>query len=177
MSDMDMARLRETVANWSHLQNVGPAHALQVHRDQAVVLLLIGTGISIKELCELGASDVRKDRADHFYISVHHHKRQIPLESDALKAVNRWLVLRHLVYRGKTYQALFTTRKHERITSMGVQTILERLRVGSGVAFDPFALRHTFIRRKVQQGYSHLEISAMLGRPSHDIIRMYEVNE
>jgi site-specific recombinase XerD len=77
------------------------------------------------------------------------------------------------VYRGREFRPLFITRRQERITPVAVRNVLERLKVESGVSFDSFALRHAFIRRMMKQGYSHDEVSAMLGRPSRGIIEMY----
>jgi site-specific recombinase XerD len=173
LSDGEMARLRHAVASRAFPDDAGPEQMLMLHRDQAIALLLITTGITLQETCALDVRDVHKDNAARFYIVAQRHNRIISLESDAVKTVNRWLALRQLVYRGREFRPLFITRRQERITPVAVRNVLERLKVESGVSFDSFALRHAFIRRMVKQGHSHDEISAMLGRPSRAIIEMY----
>jgi site-specific recombinase XerD len=177
LSDVELNRLRQAVISRPFPEEAGPEQMLMVHRDQAIALVLISTGVTLDETCALDTKDVRKDAAGRFCIVAQRYHRVIPLESDTVKAVNRWLTLRQLVYRGQEFCALFITRRRERITSVAVRNVLERLKVDSGMSFDSFALRHAFIRRMVQQGYSHDDISAMLGRPSRGIIEMYALSQ
>ena len=177
LSDDDMVRLRQVIFSKPFPEGIGTEQTLMVHRDQAIALLLVSTGITLDETCALDTKDVRKDAAGRFYLVAPRHHRVIPLENDTVKTVNRWLTLRQLVYRGKDFRPLFITRRHERIASVAVRSVLERLKSDSGIKFDSFALRHAFIRRMVQQGYSHDEVSAMLGRPSRGIIEMYAARQ
>jgi site-specific recombinase XerD len=177
LSDTQLIRLRQSVQSRTSPEEAGPEQMLMMHRDQAIALLLITTGITLEETCALDTKDVRKDMQGRFAITAKRHNRTIPLESDAVKAVNRWMTLRHLVYRGKEFRPLFITRRQDRITSVAVRNVLERLKIETGMSFDSFALRHAFIRRMVQQGYSHDEVSAMLGRPSRGIIEMYALSQ
>lgn len=168
-----MTRLRQAVISRPFPEDAGPEQMLMMHRDQAIALVLITTGVTLDETCALDTRDVRKDASGRFHLIAQRYHRVIPLESDTVKVVNRWLALRQLVYRGQEFRALFITRRRERITSVAVRNVLEKLKVNSGVSFDSFALRHAFIRRMLQQGHSHDDISAMLGRPSRGIIEMY----
>ena len=177
LSDADMARLRQAILSRPFPEGIGPEQTLMVHRDQAIALLLLSTGITLDETCALDTKDLRKDVAGRFFIVAPRHHRVIPIESGTVKIVNRWLALRQLVYRGKDFRPLFITRRQERIASVAVRSVLERLKSDSGIKFDSFALRHAFIRRMVQQGYSHDEVSAMLGRPSRGIIEMYAARQ
>ena len=177
LSDSDMTRLRQAIISKPFPEGIGPEQTLMVHRDQAIALLLISTGITLDEACTMDTRDLRKDTTGRFYIVAPRHHRVIPLESDTVKAVNRWLTLRQLVYRGKDFRPMFITRRQERIASVAVRSVLERLKFDSGIKFDSFALRHAFIRRMVRQGYSHDEVSAMLGRPSRGIIEMYAAGQ
>jgi site-specific recombinase XerD len=173
LSDSEVMQLRRAVVSCTVSEDAGPEQTLMLHRDQAISLLLITTGITLQETCALDTRDVRKYDDGRFFIVAQRHNRIIPLESDVVKAVNRWLALRQLVYRGREFRPLFITRRQERITPVAVRNVLERLKVESGVSFDSFALRHAFIRRMMKQGYSNDEVSAMLGRPSRGIIEMY----
>jgi site-specific recombinase XerD len=173
LNEGDMARLRQAVIGRAFPEDAGPEQMLMMHRDQAIALVLISTGVTLDETCALDTKDVRKDSSGRFHLVAQRYHRVIPLEGDTVKAVNRWLTLRQLVYRGQEFRPLFITRRRERITSVAVRNVLERLKVDSDVSFDSFALRHAFIRRRVQQGYSPDDISSMLGRPSRAIIQMY----
>jgi site-specific recombinase XerD len=172
LSDPDITRLHQAIMSRPFPEDAGAAQIVMVHRDQAIALVLISTGITLEETCLLDTRDFQK-AAGHHCIIARRYNRAIPLESETVKVITRWLTLRHLVYHGEEFRPLFITRKHERITSVTVRNVLERLKVDSGVTFNSFELRHTFIRRMVQQGYSLNEISAMLGRPSHGVIQMY----
>ncbi len=77
--------------------------------------------------------------------------------------LSRWLAMRGLVFGNRPCSALFVTRGMKRINRTLVRNLMARLQRESGVSFDTFALRHTFVRDLVQQGLPPDHISGLLG--------------
>ena len=173
LTHLEVEQLRHTVWGWRCLPNTTQHDMLMLDRNRAIALLLISTGITLDELCALNVSDMKQSASGQWNLVVWRGNRVIPLEYDVLKSVNRWLTLCQLIYADPAPKPLFFSRKRTRITRGAVVDVLDRLKAESKIAFDPFALRHAFIRQMLSRGYLEEEVAAMLGRPSRSVIRMY----
>jgi site-specific recombinase XerD len=173
-------QLKQTMLGWVNRTEGEVSQLLWPHRDRAIVLLMLYAGVTIDELCALNLDDVL-DEADDAQgrrnsrrcLRVGTMRRVIPLCLEARQVLSRWLAMRGLVFGNRPCPALFVTRGIKRINRTLVRGLISRLQRESGVAFDTFALRHTFVRDLVRQGLPPDDISGMLGRPSHDVIALY----
>ena len=173
LSAQGVQQLKQTLLNRISTTDGDPNRLLWPHRDQAMVLLMLHTGVTIDELCALNESDVIEDKQGQRCIVAGKMRRTIPLCFEVRQSLSRWLTMRKLVFGRKSCPALFVTRPMKRINRTMVRDLLTQLQHESGVAFDTFALRHTFIKTTIARGVAPDLISAMLGRPSHDVIALY----
>ena len=173
LPDKQIEYLVRIVESWTDLARGTPADIAIMHRDRAMALLLIFTGITINEARNLNTDDFVMNEHDERALKVGHGHRSVPLSRDVRQAVSRWLTMRKLVFGNVQTHALFINRRTERINSASVKQVLSRLRMESEIPFTTFSLRHTFIKRLLDEGYAEQEISLMLSRPSRAIIEMY----
>ncbi len=166
--------LVQIIESWITLARGTPADIAMMHRDRAIALLLIFTGITINEARTLNTDDFVLDDHDVRYLKVGTLHRTVPINREVRQAISRWLIMRKLVFGNGRSNALFINRRCERINCASVKQVLSRLRLESDIPFTTFSLRHTFIKRLIKDGHNEQEISMMLSRPSRAIIEMYE---
>ena len=136
--------------------------------------MLIYTGITINEIRTLNNDDFVLDSHDERSLKVGNTSRSVPLNREMRQSMSRWLIMRKLVFGNLSTNALFINRRSDRINCTSIKQVLSRLRTESDIPFTTFSLRHTFIKRLIDQGCTEQQISQMLSRPSHAIIEMYE---
>ena len=177
LSAQAVQQLKQTLLGWVNRMQGESSQLLWPHRDRAMVLLILHAGLTIDELCALNLDDVvdrvNDDAHGQRCVRVGTMQRAIPLCLEARQVLSRWLAMRGLVFGNRPCPALFVTRNMKRINRTMVRGLLARLQRESGVSFDTFALRHTFVRDLVKQGLPPDHISGLLGRPSHDVIALY----
>lgn len=172
-------QLKQTMLGWVNRTEGEASQLLWPHRDRAIMLLMLYAGVTIDELCALNVDDVvlvvdaQGQRESRRCLRAGTMRRVIPLGLEARQVLSRWLAMRGLVFGNRPCPALFVTRGMKRINRTMVRGLIARLQRESGVTFDTFALRHTFVRDLVRQGLPPDDISGMLGRPSHDVIALY----
>jgi site-specific recombinase XerD len=172
LSAQAVQQLKQTMLAWVSATRGEASQWVWPHRDRAMVMLMLHAGVTIDELCALNLDDVIADeRGRHLRAGL--AQRSIPLCLEARQTLSRWQAMRGLAFGQRDCSALFVTRSMKRINRTMVRGLLARLQRESGVPFDSFALRHTFVREMVQQGLPPDDISGMLGRPSHEVIAMY----
>ena len=193
LSAQAVQQLKQTLLGWVNRMQGESSQLIWPHRDRAMILLMLYAGVTIDELCALNLDDVvdgvidgvvdgvvdravgkvKDDARGQRCLRVGTMRRVIPLCLEARQMLSRWLAMRGLVFGNWPCPALFVTRGLKRINRTMVRGLLGRLQRDSGVDFDTFALRHTFVRDMVQQGLPLDDISGLLGRPSHDVIALY----
>lgn len=132
----------------------------QAIRDQALVALMIWSGLREGEVCDLRVEDVeigkRKGR-----VVVRHGKgekyREVPLNEKARRAVRAWLDV--CVQAGP----LFVGKKGERLQERGVQRRVAEIGRLAGVDVTPHQLRHTFAKRLLDKGGQLTEVKDLMG--------------
>lgn len=174
LPEQQISDLVHIVDSWTELARGTPADIASMHRDRAIALLLIHTGITINEVRTLDNDDFILDDHEVRSLKVGNTQRKVPLSREVRQAISRWLIMRKLVFGNTMTHALFINRRSERINCASVKQVLSRLRMESEIDFTTFSLRHSFIKRLIAEGHSEREISLMLSRPSHTIIAMYE---
>lgn len=165
--------LVKVVESWVPLATGTTADIAMMHRDYAIALLLIYTGVTINEIRMLNNDDYTFDGAGKRCLVIGSRHRTILLTRETNQTISRWLIMRKLVFGSMHNNALFTNRRTERINAASIKQVLSRMRMSSAIPFTTFSLRHTFIKRMIEAGRTELEISQMLSRPSRAIIEMY----
>ena len=122
-------------------------------RNQAMLLVLIGTGMRVQELCDLCLADVHLagTAGGESYLHIRSGKggkgREVPLPPQAEIALRKYLRLRPRV---PSAEWVFLARRREQMSRDGVRQWMVRLEVAAGsgyfegVRVSPHTCRHTF---------------------------------
>lgn len=163
-------------------------------RDRLIVETLLLTGVRVSELCALTIDSLHlESRPAYVHVrgSVHDpdrtknsSERDIIIDYD-VNGFGRGFVGRLRTYIAKErpashHRALFLTERadlhsgeHPALTMIGVQRLMSRLKVASGVHSNPHRLRHTFATRCADNGVPMFQLQEALGHKSLDMVRRY----
>ncbi|GAP05917.1 site-specific recombinase XerD [Anaerolinea thermolimosa] len=141
------------------------------HRDRAIIMLLLDTGIRASELCRLTVKDIDLNNGT---ITVRPHlsgvksrPRVIPIGNATQKAL--WL---YLARRNENDGALFFTREGRPFDRVSLRHLLVRLGDRAGVQnVHPHRFRHTFAIQYLRNGGDVFTLQRILG---HSTLKMVE---
>lgn len=144
------------------------ATAREARRDRAMLLVFLGAGLRLGELCSLRLEDltlrerggelvVRRGKGDKW--------RKVPLNRDVRSAVRDWLAVRP----AEGAAPLFIARRGKGLTPRAAQRIVERIVKQAGL--DPeevstHVLRHTFAKSLIDAGEPLTKVQVLLGHES-----------
>ncbi|KXG77267.1 Tyrosine recombinase XerC [Fervidicola ferrireducens] len=140
-------------------------------RDIAIFEVLANTGIRVSELCSLKLSDIQiSERKGKLIVRYGKGQkyREVPLNSDARKALNEYLKSR----ADENNERLFLGERGP-LTPSGVFRIIKRYARDAGVEVSPHQLRHTFARRLLQSGADIVTVQQILGHANLNTTAVY----
>ena len=156
-------------------------------RDAAMVELLYGSGLRVGELVglDVAASDAAQ-RAGRGWIDLPSaevqvqgkgsKRRGVPLGTQALAALERWLALRDQVAgQGDAAMALFIGRRGTRLTPQSIWQRLKRRSLLAGLAtpVHPHMLRHSFASHVLQSSSDLRAVQELLGHAHIGTTQVY----
>ena len=148
-------------------------------RDAALIELLYGTGMRLSELVSLNIDSIDFFGERIRVVGKGDKERLVPLGGHALSAVEAYLEMRD----GKREKsralprkepALFLNQRGKRLTSRGVQTILEKygLQIGQD-GLSPHTLRHTAATHLLDAGADLIAVKEILGHERLSTTQQY----
>jgi integrase/recombinase XerD len=145
----------------------------EAKRDTVMLELLYATGVRISELVSLNVRNIDLEQN-----SVHvDSKRQVPFDHRLNSILGRFLRSDRLdlLYDEKE-EALFLNRRGKRLTRQGFWQIIKAYasRAGLGDKVTPQTLRHSFARRKLQNGVELPQLQHLLGHAYISSTRVYK---
>jgi integrase/recombinase XerD len=145
----------------------------EAKRDMVMLELLYATGLRISELVSLGVKNVDLQRN-----CVHiDSKRQVPFDHRLSLILGSFLRSDRLdlLYDEKE-EALFLNRRGSRLTRQGFWQIIKGYasRAGLSSKVTPQTLRHSFARRKLQNGVELHQLQQLLGHVYISSTRIYK---
>lgn len=148
--------------------------AWRAARDQAVLAVLIFTGVRRGELINLRVGDVRLVEK---LLQVTNGKggkaRAIPLCSEAVIFLAKWLEVRPQVQ----HDYLFVTDEVRRLAENGLHALLENAKTIAGLAgadnVKPHSIRHAAATRLMQNGADLRSVMAWLGHSNLQTTAIY----
>lgn len=160
------ARQRVQLAQVRHL---GPSLMVAI-RSQAIIVLLLNTGLRVSELCDLKLADITlSEKAGHVIVKWGKggKRRQIPLNSDSRRALREWLKVRE-----SDTPYVFPTAAG-RMSRQLVQIQMAQLGRAISLPLSPHLLRHTFGKSLVDAGVSLDRVAALLGHSNVNTTAIY----
>jgi integrase/recombinase XerC len=100
--------------------------------------------------------------------------RVVPVGSQALAALKKWLVKRALLVKEDT-EALFVNRNGTRLTARAIQYRMKQwaLKLGLAANVHPHVLRHSFASHVLQSSGDLRAVQEMLGHASISTTQVY----
>ena len=146
-------------------------------RDEAIIELLLQTGMRLAELARLRVADVelpaKVDRQHTGAVHVHgkgRKERTITLNHKACRALRNYLAVRPK----SDEEALFLTKFGLPIGPRSIENVVAKYAAAAGISdVSPHALRHTFATQHVKQGTSLASVRAVLGHESLATTSLY----
>ena len=151
-------------------------------RDAAMVELLYGSGLRVAELVGLDVHDSRQAQGWLDLAAGLAHvlgkgskRRSVPVGSEALQAVQRWMAVRQDHVRDPDQAALFVGRHGTRLSADAVRQRLKRRAALAGVAtpVHPHMLRHSFASHLLQSSGDMRAVQELLGHASISTTQVY----
>jgi len=145
----------------------------EARRDAVMLELLYATGLRIGELVALNTENIDLERN---YVSID-SKRQVPFDHRLGPILGNFLRNDRLdLLYDESEQALFLNRRGKRLTRQGFWQIIKGYasRAGLGGKVTPQTLRHSFARRKLQNGVELNQLQRLLGHAFISSTRIYK---
>ncbi|MCB9543150.1 MAG: tyrosine-type recombinase/integrase [Myxococcales bacterium] len=140
-------------------------------RDEAIILVLLSTGLRVGELVELEVASVDIGGRRGMVLVEDTRgllpRRRLPLAPEARRALGRYLD-----ERGAAAGPLFQGERGP-LTANAIQRIVRKYRAFAKVEASPGTLRHTFARAFLQSEGDLVELADLLGHESLDTTRLY----
>lgn len=145
------------------------------HRDRAIIMLLLDTGIRASELCRLTVKDVDLHNGTitiRPYLSgIKSRPRVIPIGNVTKKAIWRYLTGRNTEYKG---DELFFSRECHPLDRDSLRKLLTRLGERAGVPnVHPHRFRHTFAIQYLRNGGDVFTLQRILGHTTLHMVQHY----
>jgi len=135
-------------------------------RENAMFMLLFGTGVRLQEACDLRLADISADR-----IRVRgkgQKVREIYLPPEVREAIGSYMQTRE----NTDHDYLFTTERG-RMSYEYFRRRCEVVAMKAGVKFHPHMARHTYATEMLKQGVSVYYVSRLLGHEDLSSTQIY----
>lgn len=139
-------------------------------RDLAILEVFYSTGMRLSELCGLDYADIDFDREVCKVRGKGRKERYAPLGRSAVSALRRYLIL-----RPAETNALFISRKRNRISPRATQAVVNSLlaQLPNGDEFSVHSLRHAVATHLLDAGCDLRLIQELLGHVSVSTTALY----
>ena len=143
-------------------------------RDKAIYELFYSSGLRLAELTSLAPADVNFSDATVRVTGKGAKTRVVPVGSQALVALKKWLGKRAPLVKEGT-EALFVNRHGTRLTARAIQYRMKQwaLKLGLAANVHPHVLRHSFASHVLQSSGDLRAVQEMLGHASISTTQVY----
>jgi len=151
-------------------------------RDEAIMLLMLDTGLRAGELVGLTMEDIEfEDRRGRVYVRAETSKsardRMVPFQSETLEALEAWLVVRPGADGPLFVSADGVNLGEQALTPSGLNQLMRRHAGEAGLEDEHgrwcHIWRHTFAKRYVLAGGDLETLRRFLGHSSLDTVQVY----
>ena len=147
-------------------------------RDQAILELLYFSGIRAAELVNLDVQHVNVSNRLIRVFGKGKKERIVPFSKTCKESLNTYLngLRKELIVLNPEFcSALFLNNKGQRLTTRGLEYILDKIEEKTGVfvGLRPHILRHSFATHLLENGADLLTIQELLGHTSLNATQVY----
>lgn len=150
------------------------------YRDRAILEVLYGAGLRVKELADLNLSAVNLEEGFLLVRGKGRRERLVPLGDYARQALAVYLKKSRAVLLAENKKrtnesALFLNRFGERLSDRSVRRLVGKYsrKAGQGSGISPHVLRHTFATHLLNGGAEMRAVQEMLGHTSLSSTQVY----
>ncbi|MCS7186348.1 MAG: tyrosine-type recombinase/integrase [Armatimonadetes bacterium] len=136
-------------------------------RDLTLVVLLLDTGLRIREAVNLKLTDIDLSQGFARVIGKGNKERMVPIGESAKKLLMRYIMKRTQISHAGDW--LFTSTLGTQLTKDETYSQIRRWAKGAsitGVRVSPHSLRFTFVRKWLQSGGDSIVLQRILGHTS-----------
>lgn len=141
-------------------------------RDQAILLLLLNTGLRVRELSDLNLDDVViGERKGKLVVKSGkgNKRREVPMNAEARRAISNYLK-----QRGRGNGALFLGQQKGRLGTRGIQDVVRKYGRLAGLdRLTPHKLRHTFCTNLLHSGVDLVTVAKLAGHSNISTTTIY----
>jgi site-specific recombinase XerD len=142
-------------------------------RDEAIIRILIDSGIRRGELLGLGLDDVDLDGGELEVTGKGSRKRRVAIGSQTVRALDRYLQARSKL-AGATHTELWLGRKGPLRASGLAELVRDRGRqAGIAGRLHPHRFRHAYAHHMLAAGMQESDLMAIAGWKSRDMLTRY----
>jgi len=135
-------------------------------RDRALLEVLYSAGLRVSELVGLNVADVDLEAGTVKVIGKGNRERLAPIGKQAIEALKTCL-------GGRTEGAVYTNYRGGRLSTRGVQKMLDKYTAQVGLKATPHSLRHSFATHLLDNGADIRSVQEMLGHQSIASTQIY----
>ena len=139
------------------------------HRNRAIIEMLYGSGLRVRELTELKLSNIYRKEGYMRILGKGSKQRLVPISPVADEQFGYWLVDRsQLDIKPEATDIAFLNHYGRQLTRAMIFTIVKRLATAAGIrkTISPHTLRHSFATHLLQNGADLRIIQQLLGHES-----------
>ncbi|WP_273129743.1 tyrosine-type recombinase/integrase [Bacillus weihaiensis] len=138
----------------------------QKARNEAIVYLMLFTGLRIEEVSQLLIKQVHND-----YLFIQHGEnidRKVPILRNLSRKLTEWLEIRNRINKQVYHESpyLFVTKRSGKMQPRAIQYVIDGYNTELSFSVTSQILRHTFCRRLVEQGYTVEQVKELAGHKS-----------
>jgi len=141
------------------------------HRNTAIILTFLDTGLRLSELAAIQVKDIDFDNGIIKVMGKGRKERFVRVGKETQKAILRYLLLR----RDKQ-MTLWVDNQGEPIRVRGIQSLIKRLGKRAGITdarCSPHTFRHTFAVSCLRNGMGEFNLQSLLGHTTLQMTRRY----
>lgn len=144
-------------------------------RNKAIFELLYSSGLRVSELVQLDVENVQKQKGMLRILGKESKERIVPVGERAQFAIAYYLEHGRPLLVKEEVQALFLNRQGKRLTTRGVEYILEQYVKQGALKYKvtPHAFRHSFATHLLDNGADLRVIQELLGHESLSTTQIY----
>ena len=161
------------VDQMSQLLEIDPQSDLAI-RDRAMMELMYSSGLRLDELVSCNINDVDFINQEIWVVGKGAKERILPVGKAAVEAVKAWLPIRD-AYGGLSQEALFLSKKKQRISHRQVRTRMKQWGVEQNIDSNihPHKLRHSFASHMLESSQDLRAVQELLGHANLSTTQVY----